>query len=50
MVEEGVDTFVEIGPGKVLTGFVKKVDKDLKCININDVASLEDAMECLKNN
>jgi len=50
MIENGVDTFIEIGPGKVLTGFVKKVDKELKCININDVASLETAIEELKNN
>lgn len=50
MIENGVDTFVEIGPGKTLTGFVKKVDKNLNCININDVASLESAIENLKNN
>ena len=48
MIENGVDTFVEIGPGKVLTGFVKKVDKTVKCFSINDVASLENAMQELK--
>lgn len=48
MMENGVDTFVEIGPGKVLTGFVKKVSKDVKCININDVQSLENALEELR--
>lgn len=48
MIAQGVDTFVEIGPGKVLTGFVKKVDKDVTCININDKASLENAIEILK--
>lgn len=48
MVANGVDTFVEIGPGKVLTGFVKKVDRNLNCININDVTSLENAIQELK--
>lgn len=48
MLEQGVDTFVEIGPGKVLTGFVKKVDKEVTCLNINDVTSLENAIEFLK--
>lgn len=48
MAQNGVDTFVEIGPGKVLTGFVKKVNKELNCININDVTTLQNAIQELR--
>ncbi len=41
MVECGVDTFVEVGPGKVLTGFTKKIAKGLPALNVEDNASLE---------
>ena len=52
MLEMGVDTFVEIGPGKTLSGFVKKVCKerwrDTNILNIESVESLEKAMAVLK--
>lgn len=41
MIADGVDTFIEIGPGKALSGFMKKIDKTMKCYNVEDMASLE---------
>ena len=48
MKDEGIYTFVEIGPGKALTGFIKKELKEVDTINIFDVESLEDAITKLK--
>lgn len=47
MIADGVDTFVEVGPGKALSGFIKKVDKDVKIFNVEDMASLEKTLEGL---
>ncbi|MFZ7334510.1 ACP S-malonyltransferase [Streptococcus pluranimalium] len=37
----GVDRVIEVGPGKVLSGFIKKIDKNLPTFAVNDLASLE---------
>lgn len=41
MIADGVTTFVEIGPGKTLSSFIKKIDKNVKAINIDSISSLE---------
>lgn len=41
LIQNGVDTFIEAGPGKVLTGLIKRIDKSISLINIEDSISLD---------
>ncbi len=41
MVADGCQVFIEIGPGKSLSGFVKKINKDVKVINIQNISDIE---------
>lgn len=54
MLDNGIDTFIEIGPGKTLSGFVKRtpIDKEVKILNINDVQTLKETIKsyCSKVN
>jgi [acyl-carrier-protein] S-malonyltransferase len=47
MIGQGADTFVEIGSGRVLSGLVKKIDKSVALLNIEDMKSLEKAKAAL---
>jgi len=47
LMRGGVTTFVEIGPGSVLSGLVKRIDRSARTFSINDLASLEKAREAL---
>ena len=47
MIADGVDTFVEIGPGKTLSGFMRKINKDMKVISIEKVEDLQKLEELL---
>jgi [acyl-carrier-protein] S-malonyltransferase len=44
MIDEGASFFVEVGPGKVLTGLSRQIDRAQKCVNVEDSASLEKAL------
>ncbi len=48
MMEEGVDTFVEIGPGKTLSGFMKKIDRTAKVYNIETLEDVDKVVGQLK--
>jgi [acyl-carrier-protein] S-malonyltransferase len=47
LIREGVQTFVEIGPGKVLCGLMRQIDRSKTCLNVGDEASLTKALEQL---
>jgi [acyl-carrier-protein] S-malonyltransferase len=47
LISQGVQTLVEIGPGKVLSGLVRQIDRNLRCVNVEDQASLRAAREAL---
>ncbi|WP_407974723.1 ACP S-malonyltransferase [Bacillus altitudinis] len=48
LIDLGVTTFIEIGPGKVLSGLVKKVNRRLTTISVSDQATIEAAIQTLK--
>lgn len=48
MINDGVDTFIEVGPGKVLSGLVKKINSSVKIYSIEDVKSLSNIKEQIK--
>lgn len=47
MLADGVDTFIEIGPGKTLTGFMRKIDKNAKAFNIEKLEDIDKVKEAL---
>jgi len=47
LVAEGYDTFIEIGTGKVLSGLVKRISKDVKVLNVENQKSMTDTLSAL---
>jgi len=47
LLAQGVQTFIEVGPGKVLSGLVRQTDRSVCCVNVEDAASLEQAREAV---
>jgi [acyl-carrier-protein] S-malonyltransferase len=41
LIRQGVDTFVEVGPGKVLSGLLRQINRDVKSLNVEDSESLK---------
>jgi [acyl-carrier-protein] S-malonyltransferase len=41
LLQQGVTTFVEVGPGKVLSGLMRQINRDAGCLNVEDLASLD---------
>ena len=48
-VNDGVKNFIEIGPGKVLTGMVKRTLKDVNCFSINSITDIKNLKDGFKN-
>lgn len=44
LIQEGIETFVEVGPGKVLCGLMRQIEREANCLNAGDAESLEKAV------
>ncbi|MEQ1763382.1 MAG: ACP S-malonyltransferase [Pyrinomonadaceae bacterium] len=47
LVERGVDTVIEVGAGKVLSGLVRQIDRDVRCLNVENSESLRNTLDTL---
>jgi [acyl-carrier-protein] S-malonyltransferase len=45
MIEQGVTIFVEVGPGKVLSGLLRQIDRSVRCFNVEDSVSLQSTLD-----
>ena len=49
IIEQGIDVFIEVGPGKVLSGLSRQINRETICLNVEDEKSLEKTLEALRN-
>ena len=47
IIENGIDVFIEVGPGKVLSGLMRRIDRSYKTFNVEDKTSLEKTINAL---
>jgi [acyl-carrier-protein] S-malonyltransferase len=47
LIAQGVDIFIEVGPGKVLCGLMRQIDRSKTCLNVGDEASLTKTLDAL---
>lgn len=47
LINENVETFIEVGAGKVLSGLVRKINRDVRCLNVENSATLKEVLETL---
>lgn len=49
LINNGVETFIEVGAGKVLAGLVRQIDRGVRCLNVSDKESLKNSLESLES-
>jgi [acyl-carrier-protein] S-malonyltransferase len=47
MMKDGFDTFIEIGPGKILSGLVKRIAKGAKVMNVEDLKTMNETLNAV---
>ena len=47
LIAKEVDTFVEVGAGKILTGLVRQINRDVRCLSVENSESLKNTLETL---
>jgi len=47
LIAEGFNRFIELGPGKALSGFMKRIDRSVQMLHVEDAASLEETLKAL---